>query len=305
MKSTLVAATAVALLLLLVFWLWTPDKSRAFLESKYLYAFSDLIDVAGVTLHVRDSGLTTAPAVILIHGFGASLHTWEPWVSALATDHRVIRFDLPGSGLSYPDPTGNYTDARSMQVMVALMDTLGVARASVIGHSIGGRIAWTFAATYPERVDKLVLVSPDGFASPGFEYGKPPHVPGSMKLMRYALPKFMLKMSLKPAYADANVLTDELTGRYFDLLLGEGTREALLARTAQTILVEPVPMLKRIQAPTLLVWGEQDAMIPFANSESYLKAIPTVARVSLNRVGHLPQEEAPTRSLSAVRSFLQ
>ena len=291
-------------MLSLAFWLWTPDKSRALLESKYLDAPTDLIDVAGVKLHVRHSGAKTAPAVILIHGFGASLHTWEPWAKVLATNHRVIRFDLPGSGLSSPDPTGNYTDARSMQVLIALMDKLGVAKASIIGNSIGGRIAWTFAATHPERVDKLLLVSPDGFASHGFEYGKPPEVPGSMKLMRYVLPKFMLKMSLQPAYADPKLLTDELTNRYFDLMLAPGSRDALLARMAQTTLVDPVPLLKRIQAPTLLLWGEQDGMIPFANSDEYLKAIPNVKLVSLNGVGHLPHEEAPERSVVPVSEFL-
>lgn len=293
------------LLIVLAFWLWTPDKSRAVLEAKYLNAAADLIDVAGVKLHVRVSGSKSAPAIILIHGFGASLHTWEPWAQVLAAHHRVIRFDLPGAGLSSPDPTGDYTDARSMQVLIALMNTLGVTKASVIGNSIGGRIAWTFAATHPERVDKLVLVAPDGFASPGFAYGTPPEVSGTMKLMRYVLPKFMLKMSLQPAYADPKFLTDALTNRYFDLMLGEGSRDALLARMAQTTLVDPVPLLKRIQAPTLLVWGEQDGMIPFANSAEYLKTIPNVKLVSLNGVGHLPHEEAPERSIVPVNEFLK
>jgi pimeloyl-ACP methyl ester carboxylesterase len=304
LKSTLIAV-AVVLFVLLAFWLWTPDKSRALLESKYLTAPADLIDVTGVKLHVRDSGPKSAPAVILIHGFGASLHTWEPWAKVLAADHRVIRFDLPGSGLSSPDPTGNYTDARSIQVLIALMDKLGVAKASIVGNSIGGRMAWTFAATHPERVDKLVLVSPDGFASRGFEYGKPPEVTGTMKLMRYVLPKFVLKMSLKPAFADPNFLTDELTNRYFDLMLGEGSREALLARMAQTALVDPVPLLKRIQAPTLLLWGEQDHVIPFANAVEYLKTIPNVRLVSLNGVGHLPHEEVPERSIAPLSDFLK
>ena len=112
--------------------LWTPDKDLASLEAKYLDAPGDRVDVAGVRLHVRDSGPKNAPAVILLHGFGASLHTWEPWAQGLAADHRVIRFDLPGSGLSAPDPTGDYTDERSLQLLLALMDTLGVARASVV-----------------------------------------------------------------------------------------------------------------------------------------------------------------------------
>ena len=298
----------IVLLAALTLWLWTPDKDRAELERLYLASPADMVTVAGVgglRLHVRDSGPKDAPAVILLHGFGASLHTWEAWATGLAQAHRVIRFDLPGSGLSPPDPSGDYTDARSRQLLLALMDQLGVARASLVGHSIGGRIAWAFAAEYPERMNKLVLVSPDGFASPGFEYGKAPEVPVSLRLMRHALPESLLRMSLKPAYADPTVLTDEVANRHHDLMRAPGGRDALIARMQQTVLADPVPTLQRIRAPTLLLWGEQDAMIPFANSADYVKAIAQLTLVPLAGVGHLPHEEAPQRSLGAVLAFLR
>jgi pimeloyl-ACP methyl ester carboxylesterase len=302
----LVIATGVLLIVgLLAFYLWTPDRDRASLEAKYLDAPTDMLEVDGVRLHVRDSGPRNGLALIFLHGFGASLHTWEPWARDLAHDYRVIRFDLPGSGLSSADPTGDYTDARSMALLAALMDKLGVKRASIVGHSIGGRIAWTFAAHYPERVDKLVLVAPDGFASPGFEYGKKPDVPASVKLMRYVLPKPLLRMSLAPAYANPATLTDALAARYYDLMLAPGARQALIARMEQTTLTDPVPWLRRIQAPTLLLWGQQDAMIPFANSADYLKALPHATLAPVPGVGHLPQEEAPERALIPVRAFLQ
>ena len=285
-------------------WLWTPDKDRAVLESQYLNTPGDMIDVAGTRLHVRDSGPKTAPAVIFLHGFGASLHTWEPWAQTLSKDLRVIRIDLPGSGLSLPDLKGDYSDKRTLQILLALTDKLGLARTSLVGHSIGGRIAWTFAGTYPERMNKLVLVSPDGFASPGFEYGRNPEVPVMVKLMRVALPKPLLVMSLKPAYANPATMTDALATRYHDLMLAPGSRNALLARMAQTVLVDPVPILKKITAPTLLVWGEQDRMIPFANANDYLLAIAGAKLVSFKGVGHLPHEEAPRESIGDVRAFL-
>jgi pimeloyl-ACP methyl ester carboxylesterase len=93
-------------------------------------------------LHVRDDGPKNAPAVILLHGFGSSLHTFEPWAEALKADHRVVRLDLPGSGLSPPDTTGDYTDTRSVILILILMDQLGIDKAAVVGNSIGGRIAW-------------------------------------------------------------------------------------------------------------------------------------------------------------------
>ena len=285
-------------------WLYTPDKPRAELEAKYLNGPGDYLDVAGMRLHVRDTGPRDAAAVIMLHGFGASLHTWEPWAQALAADRRVIRFDLPGFGLSGSDPAGDYTDQRSVEILARLMDRLGLSRATLIGNSIGGKIAWNFAARYPDRVDKLVLISPDGFASPGFEYGKKAEVPGMVKLMRYALPAFMVRQSLAPAYGDPSSLTDALVTRYRDLMLAPGTRDAMIARMEQVMLSDPEPLLRGIQAPTLLLWGDKDAMIPITNAADYLRNLPHAALITLPGLGHVPQEEAPAVSLAPVLAFL-
>ncbi len=284
-------------------WLYTPDKGRAALEAEYARPPSVFLDVAGVRLHVRDTGPKDKPAVILLHGFGASLLTWEDWAADLERDHRVIRYDLPGFGLTGADPTGDYTDERSMAVLVALMDRLGVTRASIVGNSMGGRIAWAFAATHPDRVDKLVLVSPDGFASPDLAYGKAPTVPLMLRALPYVLPSFMLRASLAPAYAKPGVLTQALFDRYRDMMLAPGVRAAVVQRMGQQVLVDPVPRLERIQAPTLLMWGEQDRMIPFKNSADYLAALPHATLVALPGVGHLPQEEAP-ETVAILRGFL-
>lgn len=302
MKTAILIGLGVALLALAA-WLYTPDESRAELEARYARGPADFLQVAGLRLHVRDTGPRDAPTVLMLHGLGASLHTWEDWAGALP-GMRVIRFDLPGFGLTGPDPTGDYSDSRSVAVILALLDQLGVQRTSLVGHSMGGRIAWRFAAVHPERVERLVLVSPDGFSSPGFEYGKTPQVPAVAGVMPYVLPRAMVRMNLVPGYANPAVVTDELLGRYYDLLRAPGVRAAILERTRQTVLEEPTAILKRVPAPTLLLWGEQDAMIPFANSAEYLQAMPDVRLVGLPGVGHLPQEEAPQKSIEAVREFL-
>lgn len=299
-----VAFGLLVVLIALGVWLWTPDKPRQELEAKYLRAPTDMVSIAGTPIHVRDTGPRDAPALILLHGFGASLHTWDPWAESLQDRFRVIRFDLPGSGLSPPDSTGDYTDTRAMTLINGLMQQAGLDTASLIGNSVGGRIAWTFAARHPDRVEGLVLISPDGFASPGFEYGNPPEVPAVMKMMRYALPRFMLRSNIAVGYADPAALTEAAVTRYHDLMLAPGARDAMLARMEQTVLTDPVPSLERIAAPTLLVWGEQDDMIPFANAADYRRHIADVRLVSFPALGHLPHEEDPQASLPAVRSFL-
>jgi pimeloyl-ACP methyl ester carboxylesterase len=230
----------------------TPDLSRETLEARYLAGPGDMRDIDGTPLHVRDTGPRDAQAVVMIHGVASSLHTWEPWARALEDEFRVIRFDLPGSGLSPPDPTGDYTDARTLALLAALMDDSGVEQAALIGNSLGGRIAWTFAATHPGRV----------------------------------------------------TLDDATLTRYHDLLRAPGSRGALLERFRQTILVDPEPRLAGIEVPVLLLWGEEDGMIPVTNAADYERVLPNAALVRLPEIGHVPQEEAPDLSLVPVRDFL-
>lgn len=294
------------LLALLGAWtLYTPDVSRTALEARYLAAASDLRTVDGTALHLRDEGPRGAPVLVLLHGLGSSLHTWDAWANSLADHYRVVRFDFPGHGLSGPAAEDDYSDARTLQLLEAVLDTLGISRATLVGNSMGGRIAWSFAADRPERMDRLVLIAPDGFASPGFEYDTPPEVPAVLGLMRWVLPRPMLAANLKPAYADPNVLSDTLVERYHDLLLAPGNRDAMLDRMKQTLLRDPVPRLQRISAQTLLLWGEADGMIPVRNIDDYLAAIPGATRVVLPGLGHLPFEESPARALEPVRAFLE
>ena len=302
--SRVVQVLLLAVLSALSVWLWTPDLPRAELEARYLAAPTDMRQVGPWRLHVRESGPRDAPVVVLLHGFASSLQTWDAWAEGLQKTHRVVRLDWPGSGLSPPDPANDYTDARSLQLLLALLDELGVQRASWVGHSMGGRIAWTFAARHPERSERLVLVAPDGFASFGMAYGQAMAVPASWGLMRHVLPRALLRMNLQAAYAQPQNLSDALTRRYHDLLRAPGARQALLTRLQQTVLQEPLPLLRQIRAPTLLVWGEADAMIPVAHAQDYLGAIEGSRLLVLPQVGHLPQEEAAAASLQAVAAFL-
>lgn len=285
-------------------WLYTPDAPRAALAARYQRSPADRLPVAGTVLHVRDDGPRAAPALLLLHGFGASLHTWEPWAEALAGRFRVVRVDLPGFGLSDPDPTGDYSDERGVAVLVALLDRLAIDRATVVGNSLGGRLAWRLAAARPDRVARLVLIAPDGFASPGFSYGQPAEVPAALGLMRWVLPPLLVRESIAPAYADPARLTPERLARYRDLMLAPGIRGAMLDRMAGTVLVPPEPLLARITAPTLLLWGERDQMIPVRNATDYLRALPDARLVTFPDLGHVPHEEAPAAAIEPLLRFL-
>ncbi|WP_298290828.1 alpha/beta fold hydrolase [Novosphingobium sp.] len=304
MAKRILRWTAALLLLAiaaLALWLYAPDKPRAALEAAYPGEYRT---VAGLRVRYVDTGPKDTPTLILLHGFGASLDTWEPWAKSLSAHYRVIRLDLPGFGLTGPDPTGDYSDARTLAVIAGLMDQLGVQSAALIGNSLGGRFAWEFAARYPARVTRLVLISPDGFASPGFEYGKAPEVPLLLEAMPWVGPRSLVRANLAPAYADEKALTEQTLTRYRDMLLAPGVRRAILDRTRQTVLTDPSERLKTIAAPTLLLWGEKDAMIPVSNAADYQRLMPNAALVRLPGLGHVPFEEDPARALPPVERFL-
>jgi pimeloyl-ACP methyl ester carboxylesterase len=303
MLAGLVAGVSVVLVSAMA-WLYAPDKPRAALEADYARPPSQFIDVLGTRVHVRDTGLATGAPVILLHGFGSSLHTWDEWAVALGNSFRVIRYDEPGFGLTGPDSSGDYTDERAVAVLAGLMDRLGLQHAAIVGHSMGGRFAWRFAAAHPDRVDHLVLLAPDGFASPGMEYGKAATVSPMMRVLPYVMPSFLLRASLKPGYGDPSVLTDALVTRYRDMLLAPGVRQAILDRVKQARLVDPAPLLARITAPTLLIWGEKDAMVPFSNADDYLRDIKGAQLARFPAGGHLLMEEAPLETANAMRAFL-
>lgn len=305
-RRVMVYALAALPLLLIAaaWWLYTPDKPRAALEARYAAAPSQFAELDGLRLHLRDTGPRGAPAVLLLHGFGSSLHSWEEVAGALDRDFRVIRLDLPGFGLTGADATGDYSDARSHAVILALMQRLGLERLALVGSSMGGRIAWSFAAAHPDRVSRLVLMAPDGFASPGIGYEQPPRVPALMRVLPYTLPEGMLRGSLRPAYGDPKVMTEALFARHRDMMLAPGVRQAILDRMGQHVLRQPEPLLARIRVPVLLLWGDRDAMVPVTNAQDYLRALPDARLVTLPGIGHVPMEETPAEVARVLRAFL-
>jgi pimeloyl-ACP methyl ester carboxylesterase len=170
---------------------------------------------------------------------------------------------------------------------------------------MGGRLAWSLAASQPQRVSRLVLIAPDGFPDPAARSEKTFEVSPLLGLIRLSLPQWALKLGLVPAYGDATRLSDAVVTRYQDMLRAPGVRAAVIERMQQSRNSDPVPRLKTIAAPTLLLWGDKDAMIPPANAADYLAAMPRARSVLLPGLGHVPHEENPAASLAPVLSFLK
>jgi pimeloyl-ACP methyl ester carboxylesterase len=293
-----------AIVALALYGLWTPDLERAELEKRYVASKAQIIEVDGLQVHYKATGPEGAPALLLLHGFGSSLQAWDDWSVKLEQKYRVIRLDLPGFGLTGASPTNDYSEEKDLATLTHFADKLGLEKFSVMGHSMGGKMAWSLAASQPERVQALVLMAPDGFPETKDIGTKPYEVPAVMGLIKYVFPKYLVRKSIEPAFSDADALNDALVNRYFDMLRAPGVRGAILNRSNQTIYTDPVPRLKAIKAPTLLIWGEQDQMIPSTNAQSYANVLSNSTTVIVPKLGHLLQEEQPEKGLTAVMQFL-
>ena len=186
-----------ALMAIALFSLWTPDLDRAELEQRYAATNPQTMEVDGLRLHYKESGPKDAPALLLLHGFGSSLQTWDEWSLKLESSYRVIRLDLPGFGLTGASPVHDYSEETDVAILTHFVDKLGLNQFSVIGHSMGGKMAWSLAASQPNRVQALVLMAPDGFPEAKDIGSKPYEVPAIMGLMKYFLPKYFVQKSIE------------------------------------------------------------------------------------------------------------
>ena len=287
---------------------WAPDRSVDSLKARWAPPPSRFVPLQGMMVHVRDQGPRDDPLpVVLLHGTSASLHTWEGWAAALGPTRRVITMDLPGFGLTGPDPEGDYRIARYVRFVTGLLDALGVQRCVIGGNSLGGEIAWNVALDAPQRVAALILVDAAGYA---FESSSVPlgfriaRVPGLGRLAEHLLPRGLIAASVRNVYGDPARVTDTLVERYYELASRAGNRRALGERFAQLIPGENAARIPQIAAPTLILWGARDRLIPPAYGERFARDIKGSRLVRFEGLGHVPQEEDPARTVAVVEQFL-
>jgi pimeloyl-ACP methyl ester carboxylesterase len=287
---------------------YAPDKSVSELAQRWAQPPSQFISIAGMQVHVRDEGPRNDPEpIVLIHGTGDSLHTWDGWVDDLKSQHRVIRFDLPAFGLTGPEPNDNYTIEHYAEFVVAVLAALKIEKSVLVGNSLGGYIAWATTVLHPNKVTKLVLVDASGYPYAAksvplaFKLARTPII---KDLIKNILPRSLIESSLKNVYGNPELVTDQLVDRYFDLATREGNRRALTLRFKQTIAGPLINRLGEISVPTLILWGEKDNLIPLIFAKKFNNDIASSKLVTFKELGHLPHEEDPDATVRELKVFI-
>ena len=295
------------LLLVLIYNVSYADIAVEDLKKTYANEHSQFIDVEGMQVHYRDEG--TGFPIVLIHGTGASLHTYDAWTKQLSKNYRVIRLDLPAFGLTGPNKNAEYSIERYTQFLSQFLEKIKVDKFHLAGNSLGGNIAWNYAAEYPEKVLKLILIDASGLPTftPQPTIFKMAKTPILNSLFLYITPKFMIRKNIEQVYADKLKVTDALVTRYHKMSLRTGNRKAFIERAKTDFnLAEKVNLvkLKSVKTTTLLIWGAKDTWIPLGNGKRMDSMLPNSKLVILENSGHVPMEENPKESLEFLKSFL-
>lgn len=294
--------------------MWRGDIPYAELDKTYATPASKFIDMGGgVEAHWRDEGNPNGRPILLIHGFSASLQTWEPWVFDLGAEYRLISVDLPGHGLTrtpknYRPSIEGYSD-----FIDAFMDKIGLDHAMIVGSSMGGNTAWMTALRHPARVDSLVLVGASGWRDEGADNASEPVVfkllraPVIGPLMTNLDSTRLVRSGLEASFVDKSLVTDAMVARYTQLARAPNHRPVLIAistgRDARAVATKEA--LSKITAPTLILHGAQDNLVAVSGADKFKDAIPGAQAVIYEGVGHVPQEEISERSAQDLRAFLK
>jgi pimeloyl-ACP methyl ester carboxylesterase len=293
----------VVVLAFLIAWQWKADLPLETLKARWAGPTSRFVDLDGMSVHYRDEG--SGPPVVLVHGTGSSLHTWDAWAAALSPSHRVVRLDLPAFGLTGPRPDGDYRLDTYVEFLDHFAARLGLGRFALAGNSLGGAIAWRFAAAHPSEVTALILVDAGGYPRQvkrplAFRLGQMPLVG---QLLPHLDPRLVVERTVRLVYGDPGRVTPELIERNYELVLRPGNRQAFGAETSLPF-EDHTALLQTLHVPTLVMWGDRDALIPVSDAQRFASDIPGARAHIYEGLGHVPMEEDGPRTAADAREFL-
>ena len=284
------------------------DIPVAQLKAKYLKPNSAFIDIDGVSVHyIMEGRMDDSLPIVFIHGTSASLHTWDTLSSLLKTNKKIIRLDLPAFGLTGPNRLNQYDFNFYNQFLDEFLLKLNVTKCIVAGNSLGGSIAWNYAIASPDKVKQLILLDASGYpkkdekGSLGFKLAA---IPVLNQALKHISPISLIRKSLEDAFYDKSLVTEKMVQQYHDMLLREGNRAAVL-ELFQHPMKADATKIKTITQPTLIIWGKEDQLISYKNAALFKQDIRNSQILVLDKVGHIPMEEAPNQVATAILKFIQ
>lgn len=284
------------------FTMYRPDIPVDELKKKYAGPSSAFLPLDGMLVHYRIEG--KGFPLVLIHGTSSSLHAWDAWSHILQNHFTVIRLDMPAFGLTGPNARHEYSINYYVTFLDSFLTKLGIDSFFLAGVSLGGHIAWQFAATHPQQVKKLILVAASGYPREElprlFRIARLPLLP---HILRHFTPRYLVAKTLKEVYYNDSLVTDQHIDRHYELMLREGNRQAFLARM-RYLHLDDHQKIKQISCPTFIMWGKHDTWIPLHHAYRFKQDISYSILKIYDKAGHVPNEEIPEQTAQDVLTFL-
>jgi pimeloyl-ACP methyl ester carboxylesterase len=270
----------------------------------------EFVDIGGARLYYYAAGTRgVGEPVVLIHGFPTSSRLWADVVPLLPSGHRVVCLDLLGYGRSDPPAVDRPVSIKAhSERTIALMDRLGIDFACVVGHDVGGGVAQTMAARWPQRVSRLGLINSvafDEWPTRGVKLAR-----AMVPLTRHLPPAWILGIlhsDLLAGYADA-ARAQHSVSRYTIPFADADGRESLMQHLAQLDsrdTSEIAPRLRTLVQPTAIVWGDADPFLPAPLARRLQEAIPDATLETIPGGRHFTPEESPGRVADAIAALLE
>lgn len=307
-----VLAVILVLLLLVPFLIPVPPLENTVPAESLADEDSNFIEVNGVNVHYKIYG-TGEPVLILLHGFGASLFSWHEVTTPLAEYGTVIAYDRPAFGLTERplewEGENPYSQDAQVELVIGLMDALGVEKATLVGNSAGGTVSMLTALKYPERIESLILVDPAVYAGGGAPAWIRP-VLGTPQ-MRHLGPLFARQIQaqgvefIKTAWHDPRKISQATFDGYQKPLKVENWDKALWELTLSSRESGLAERVKEFALPILVITGDDDRIVPTEQSLRLAEELPNAALAVIPQCGHLPHEECPDEFMQAVQDFLR
>jgi pimeloyl-ACP methyl ester carboxylesterase len=262
-----------------------------------------IIDTGIEPANVKVEG--DGPAILLLHGFGAAIDWWDDVAPSLALHHRVICVDLIGHG-GTAAPTAGYTIPRQAQLAAALLDKLGVAHVTVIGHSMGGEVAVALAEIQPQRIDGMILIDSPPTAETSFTIMTKIYLmPVIGELLSHFQTDGAIRRGLAQGFAPGFVIPEKFVADFRQLTysaLRKAHNESIAYRTTR-------PLYERLAAmkpspPLLVIFGTLDAIVPPENAKLF-ERVPSAKVATIEGVGHSPMVEAPHKTVKLIEDFIE
>lgn len=259
------------------------------------------IDVDGISAHCLIAGPVNAPHIVFVHGLGGSLTTWSLNLPAFADTFRICALDLVGAGSS-AKPATDYSVPELAAFLARFLDALGTdwQHVTIVGHSLGGAVALAFAGSYPQKVERLILVDSAGLG---------PEIDRTvLDLVRSEPTRENLHSELSYFFAQSGLVQQSLVEQLYQQRIQPGTHAALVSTANVTFddgqqLIDLRDILTKLDMPVLAVWGDADAVIPVAHALE-VKCAPRNSLQIFANCGHCPHIERADAFNQLVRSFL-